>query len=144
MLYHTTPWMCLVALPVCVSVEGALVVQYLQSHKAELPFLLFLLIIGAIFAFGTVLAEYSIVKLTSSIVLNVVGLFKEIITIVFAVALLDESLTALNILGLVVSIIGIALFNVFKYRKFLKTGDPHSKNSANYTKLSTDVEETTV
>ena len=51
-----------------------------------------------------------------SITLSVAGIFKEVVTISFAVVLFGEDkLTTLNVLGLLVSICGIGYYNYIKY-----------------------------
>ncbi len=44
------------------------------------------------------------------------GVFKEVLTLTVACVLGHESLSALNILGLVTSIAGIVYYNVLKYQ----------------------------
>jgi hypothetical protein len=61
--------------------------------------------------------EYVLVHETSSLTLMVAGICKEILTVLAAIAVFGEHLGAVNGLGLAVTVLGVALFNLYKYSK---------------------------
>ena len=72
---------------------------------------------GAAIAFAMVWVEFTVIKLTSALTFMVAGTFKEIVTVLAAVAFLGESFSRINAAGLAVLVAGVALFNYTKYRK---------------------------
>jgi multidrug transporter EmrE-like cation transporter len=72
---------------------------------------------GAAIAFAMVWVEFTVIKLTSALTFMVAGTFKEIVTVLAAVAFLGESFSRVNAAGLAVLVAGVALFNYDKYRK---------------------------
>ena len=72
---------------------------------------------GAAIAFMMVWVEFTVIKLTSALTFMVAGTFKEIVTVLAAVAFLGESFSRINAAGLGVLVAGVALFNWTKYRK---------------------------
>lgn len=63
------------------------------------------------------MSEYVIVAETSALALSVAGMLKEIITILAAIWFWNDRITIVNGLGFAISIIGLALFNYFKFRR---------------------------
>jgi solute carrier family 35 protein C2 len=59
--------------------------------------------------------EYVLVHETSSLTLMVAGICKEILTVLAAVVVFGERLGAVNGLGLGVTVVGVLLFNLYKY-----------------------------
>ena len=78
---------------------------------------------GALIAFLMVWVEFTVISLTSALTFMVAGTFKEIVTVLAAVAFLGEDFTAVNAAGLAVLIAGVALFNYTKYRKIAAGGE---------------------
>ena len=70
---------------------------------------------GATIAFAMVWTEFAVIKATSALTFMVAGTFKEIVTVLAAVALLGEPFSPVNAAGLAVLIAGVALFNYNKY-----------------------------
>jgi solute carrier family 35 protein C2 len=70
--------------------------------------------IGGVLAFIMALVEYQLILITSVVTFTVAGIFKEIITIVFAQWIYKDKITSLEILGLIISIVGISLYNYYK------------------------------
>ena len=60
------------------------------------------------------ITEFWLVRLTSSLTLAVLGILKEICTIVFAVLLLGDRLTALDVAGFAVASLGVLLYALSK------------------------------
>ncbi|KAL4448483.1 hypothetical protein ABPG75_005702 [Micractinium tetrahymenae] len=71
----------------------------------------------ALVAFCMVVAEFALIANTSALTFMVAGTFKEIVTVAAAVIFLGENFTWVNGLGLLVLILGVVLFNWFKFRK---------------------------
>ena len=61
--------------------------------------------------------ELQIVALSSSLSLNVIGTFKEMVTIGFSVLIFGDPINAINGLGVIVTVSGITLYNRHRYRK---------------------------
>lgn len=72
---------------------------------------------GGMLAFFMSLAEYKLISSTSVITFTVAGIVKEIITIVTASIVFKDNISGNKIVGLVISIIGIALYNYIKIWK---------------------------
>ena len=135
LVYHISPLIVLVLFPIGVMVEGTAIRDLDFSRVMQL---LLVFVITSALAFGITLFEFLIVSATSSLTLNVVGLFKEIITICAAAVILKETLTEVNIWGLTLSIAGIAYYNSIKYRNVLTKGrDTHSHLA--YEKLAVEI-----
>ncbi|CAG8561398.1 5636_t:CDS:2 [Cetraspora pellucida] len=76
-----------------------------------------LMLIGGILAFCMTMSEFALIKNTSTVTLSVAGISKEVVVIMLSVLIYQDILTPLNILGLVVSIAGIAGYNYYKISK---------------------------
>lgn len=119
-VYYVSPCMGITLLPFALGIEGSHVLSSpllfgaptLHTFLSSLLYITF----GATLAFGLTLSEFMLVNHTSGLALSVAGIFKEVCTIVLAVLVMpDDHLTGLNVLGLVVSIIGIMYYNYLKY-----------------------------
>ncbi|CAG8491148.1 8191_t:CDS:2 [Scutellospora calospora] len=76
-----------------------------------------LMLAGGILAFCMTISEFALIKNTSTVTLSVAGISKEVVIIVLSVLIYQDQLTPLNILGLAVSIAGIAGYNYYKISK---------------------------
>lgn len=74
-------------------------------------------------AFGMNLAEFALIKRTSVVTLSVAGIFKEVLTIALASSVFGDELTPINVTGLCITILGIALYNFLKYRLITRGAD---------------------
>ncbi|GAC97721.1 permease of the drug/metabolite transporter [Pseudozyma hubeiensis SY62] len=74
-------------------------------------------------AFGMNLAEFALIKRTSVVTLSVAGIFKEVLTIALASSVFGDELTPINVTGLCITILGIALYNYLKYRLITRGAD---------------------
>jgi solute carrier family 35 protein C2 len=70
--------------------------------------------LGGVLAFLMVLIEFKLISITSVVTFTVAGIAKEIITIVLAQWIYKDKITPLEILGLIISIVGILLYNHYK------------------------------
>jgi solute carrier family 35 protein C2 len=72
------------------------------------------LIFGGLLSFCMILLEYGLICVTSVVTLSVVGILKEILTISLSHYIFGDTFSAMNISGLVISIVGIAMYNYIK------------------------------
>lgn len=76
--------------------------------------------VGACLAFLLTISEFLLVEYAGSLTMTVAGVFKELVTLVLAAATVSgNQLSALNVLGLCVSLLGIGGYNYIKYRENL-------------------------
>ncbi|KAK0525419.1 hypothetical protein OC834_005180 [Tilletia horrida] len=69
-----------------------------------------------VLAFCMHLSEFALIQRTSVVTLSVAGIFKEVSTIILASTIFGDELTPINVTGLCITILGIALYNWLKYR----------------------------
>ncbi|XP_051135754.1 probable sugar phosphate/phosphate translocator At1g06470 isoform X4 [Andrographis paniculata] len=89
---------------------------------------------GGILAFVMVLSEYILVSVTSAVTVTIAGVVKEVVTILVAVLYFHDEFTWIKGVGLAITMVGVSLFNWYKYEKLLKAknnhgGSPFSKYS---------------
>lgn len=73
---------------------------------------------------------YRLIKRTSVVTLSIAGIFKEVGTIFLSTVVFGDVMTPLNISGLIVTIFGIALYNVLKYNQSMKSPDRRGSGSS--------------
>ncbi|EMR10897.1 hypothetical protein PNEG_01043 [Pneumocystis murina B123] len=76
---------------------------------------LIMLIFPGIIAFAMIVSEYWLIKRTSIVTLSVAGICKEVITMGASAIFFKDHLDLINILGFIVTIVGIILYNIMKY-----------------------------
>ncbi|XP_022968905.1 probable sugar phosphate/phosphate translocator At1g06470 [Cucurbita maxima] len=76
-----------------------------------------LMLFGGALAFCMVLTEYILVSVTSAVTVTVAGVVKEAVTILVAVFYFHDKFTWLKGIGLIIIMIGVSLFNWYKYLK---------------------------
>ncbi|KAF9305740.1 Triose-phosphate Transporter [Mortierella antarctica] len=76
-----------------------------------------LLFLGGAIAFAMVLAEFNLIARTSVVTLSVLGIIKEVMTIVISALVFHDHLTVVNILGLFVTLAGIGFYHFMKLRE---------------------------
>eukprot|EP00877_Chromochloris_zofingiensis_P007804 jgi/Chrzof1/3277/Cz12g19080.t1 len=81
-----------------------------------------IIFLGAVIAFLMVWTEYQVIKETSALTFMIAGTCKEVVTILAAMMFFGDHLGVINGVGLVIVILGVLLFNAYKYRK-LKVGE---------------------
>lgn len=79
-----------------------------------------LMLFGGTLAFFMVLTEYILVSVTSAVTVTIAGVVKEAVTIVVAVFYFHDEFTWLKGAGLSTIIVGVSLFNWYKYQKLKK------------------------
>ncbi|XP_042449419.1 probable sugar phosphate/phosphate translocator At1g06470 [Zingiber officinale] len=95
--------------------------NYFDSSKHIIRSCLLMLLGGAL-AFCMVLMEYILVSATSAVTVTVAGIVKEAVTILVAVFYFHDQFTWLKGVGLLTIMVGVSLFNCFKYYKLKKEG----------------------
>lgn len=75
---------------------------------------------GGVLAFCMTMAEFSLIKATSTVTLSVAGIAKELVLLLASAIAFHDVLTPLNILGLVVSLAGIIAYNRYRYLRNTK------------------------
>lgn len=80
----------------------------------------FLMLFGGALAFCMVLTEYVLVSVTSAVTVTIAGVVKEAVTIVVAVFYFHDEFTWLKGVGLMIIMVGVSLFNWYKYDKLQK------------------------
>ncbi|KAF9988999.1 Triose-phosphate Transporter [Mortierella antarctica] len=89
-----------------------------------------LLFLGGLFAFAMVLAEFNLIARTSVVTLSVLGIIKEVVTIVVSSLVFHDQLTLVNILGLFVTLTGIGFYHFMKLREMKAKARRASKDLA--------------
>ncbi|XVF14549.1 hypothetical protein REPUB_Repub09cG0070900 [Reevesia pubescens] len=96
-----------------------------------------LMLFGGTLAFFMVLTEYVLVSVTSAVTVTIAGVVKEAVTILVAVFYFHDEFTWLKGAGLFTIMVGVGLFNWYKYQKQQKgkleedeTAGPLSTNHA--------------
>ncbi|CAL9151013.1 unnamed protein product [Musa hybrid cultivar] len=93
--------------------------NYFNSSKHIMQSCLLMLLGGAL-AFFMVLTEYILVSATSAVTVTVAGIVKEALTIMVAVFYFHDQFTWLKGFGLFTIMVGVSLFNWYKYHKLMK------------------------
>lgn len=88
-----------------------------------------LMLFGGTLAFFMVLTEYILVSITSAVTVTIAGVVKEAVTILVAVLYFHDQFTWLKGVGLVIIMVGVSLFNWYKYQK-LQKGESDEDNVA--------------
>ncbi|CAM8951653.1 unnamed protein product [Rhodiola kirilowii] len=92
-----------------------------------------LMVFGGTLAFLMVLTEFILVSMTSAVTVTIAGVVKEAVTILVAVLYLHDQFTWLKGLGLFVIMVGVSLFNWYKYNKLHKgNGFQEDPSAAKY------------
>ncbi|KAL5570876.1 hypothetical protein UlMin_020473 [Ulmus minor] len=90
-----------------------------------------LMLLGGTLAFFMVLTEYILISVTSAVTVTIAGVVKEAVTIVVAVIYFGDEFTWLKGFGLFVIMIGVSLFNLYKYQKHLTKEDETGSHTTN-------------
>ncbi|WVY93487.1 hypothetical protein V8G54_032575 [Vigna mungo] len=79
-----------------------------------------LMLLGGSIAFLMVLTEYVLISVTSAVTVTIAGVVKEAVTILVAVLYFHDRFTWLKGYGLLIILVGVSLFNWYKYLKLRK------------------------
>ncbi|XWS30057.1 hypothetical protein CRYUN_Cryun24cG0085600 [Craigia yunnanensis] len=99
-----------------------------------------LMLFGGTLAFFMVLTEYILVSVTSAVTVTIAGVVKEAVTILVAVFYFHDEFTWLKGAGLFTIMVGVGLFNWYKYQKLQNgkleedktAGSPTTNHAAKY------------
>lgn len=75
-----------------------------------------IILAGGSLAFFMIMSEFFLIKRTSVVTLSVCGIFKEVATIFISSLVFGDILTIINIIGLCITLFGIALYNWLKLK----------------------------
>ncbi|EJU04397.1 TPT-domain-containing protein [Dacryopinax primogenitus] len=121
-LYWLAPIMALTLLISSAVVEGLWNVFTSEFFQGTRVFkTLFFVVLPGLIAFLMVLSEFYIIKRAGVLPMSIAGIFKEVSTISVSTWLFGDHLTPVNITGVGITIIGIALFTWHKYKKSLES-----------------------
>ena len=119
-IFFLAPIMFVTLMLIAIPVEGfPQLVQGIRELSAEWGAIqtpLILLFPGTI-AFLMTASEFTLLKRSSVVTLSIAGIFKEVLTIGVAAVVFDDRLTAINITGLIVTLIAIGAYNYMKLSK---------------------------
>jgi len=76
-----------------------------------------ILLFPGFLAFCMTASEFALLQRTSVLTLSIAGIFKEVVTLSTASVVFDETLTLVNLAGVVITIIAIVAYNWMKYAK---------------------------
>lgn len=123
-LFFLTPVMFVVLLILAVPAEGLGALKTGLDHLAEskgIALGIGIVSFPGVIAFCMTSAEFALLKRTSVVTLSVSGIFKEVLTIMAAGFIFGDELTPINISGLVITIIAIAIYNYTRLTKMRRT-----------------------
>lgn len=76
-----------------------------------------ILLLPGLIAFCMTASEFALLQRTSVVTLSIAGIFKEVVTIVTAGQVFEDTMTAINLLGLAITIVAIGGYNYVKITK---------------------------
>lgn len=113
-LYQFAHWSALFIVPVALSMEHGVFTSEFFTHFDLAAEFTGLILFAGLISFSLIFAEVMLVKITSSLTLGVLGQVKELLQIVLAMMVFNDSLTVLNMVGLAISIIGAYAYRVVR------------------------------
>ena len=140
-IFFLAPVMFVSLLVIAVPIEGVreVIIGFteLLRVKGTTLSVLILLFPGCL-AFCMVSAEFALLKRTNVVTLSVCGIFKEVITIIIANMVFKDTMTPINISGVVITIACIAYYNYLKVQKMREEArlEVHLANKGSYSALS--------
>lgn len=139
MIFHVQPWMILSILPLAFAFEGAALSVSAKTFEytnvgVPLSFLM-KICVGGMIALCMELSEYLLLVNTSSLTLSILGIFKEMATLLLAHFANKDTMTLLNFCGLLLCLSGIGLHTYTKTRANPQVVGSDKKNDAALTKL---------
>ncbi|KAL8725837.1 MAG: hypothetical protein Q9181_006269 [Wetmoreana brouardii] len=119
-IFFLAPIMFLVLAILAIPVEGfSALGEGLQTVAAKhgTVFGIVILLFPGILAFCMTSSEFALLQRTSVVTLSICGIFKEVVTITTANLVFHDTLTPINVSGLIVTIGSIATYNYIKITK---------------------------
>lgn len=119
-IFFLAPVMFLTLVSIAIPVEGAGALlaglKAIAREKGALAAPLIVLFPGMI-AFLMTASEFALLQRTSVVTLSIAGIFKEAVTISAAALVFGDTMTPVNLVGLVVTLLAIAAYNWIKISK---------------------------
>jgi solute carrier family 35 protein C2 len=119
-IFFLAPVMFVTLVSIAIPVEGAGALfaglHRIAEEKGVLVAPLIILFPGLI-AFLMTASEFALLQRTSVVTLSIAGIFKEAVTILAAAVVFGDTMTAVNVVGLVVTLLAIAAYNWIKINK---------------------------
>ena len=119
-IFFLAPVMFLTLISIAIPVEGGRALlaglEAIAEAKGVLVAALIILFPGVI-AFLMTASEFALLQRTSVVTLSIAGIFKEAVTISAAAAVFGDTMTPVNIVGLVVTLAAIGTYNWIKIAK---------------------------
>jgi solute carrier family 35 protein C2 len=119
-IFHLAPIMFVSLLTVAMILEGPVALVNAELWQARGIWALPILLFPGLLAFLMTASEFGLIQRTSVVTLSVAGILKEVLTIGASAVMYGDALTLLNVSGLLVTIVGIALYNVLRFRSMRK------------------------
>ncbi|KAL8900652.1 MAG: hypothetical protein Q9192_000951 [Flavoplaca navasiana] len=119
-IFYLAPIMFLVLAILAIPVEGfSALGEGLQILTAEhgTVFGIVILLFPGVLAFCMTSSEFALLQRTSVVTLSICGIFKEVVTIATANLVFHDTLTPINVSGLIVTLGSISAYNYLKIRK---------------------------
>ncbi|TPX31116.1 hypothetical protein SmJEL517_g05452 [Synchytrium microbalum] len=137
------PVMALSLLTACAIIEGFGVVFASPFFSTASSALTTLGIItgGGFIAFALTMVEYLLITTTSVLTFSVAGIVKEIITISISTAVFGDTFTPMNVVGLVISLVGILGYNVLRISAATSTSRNGDEEQDFYKRVQDDEED---
>jgi len=113
MIYHVQPIMVITLFPFALAFESSRIVELIgqvnESNLDVASIYVVKILIGGVLAFFMETSEFMLLSQTSSLTLAISSILKEILTMSLAVMYQSTDLSTINLVGLVVCLVGIAL-----------------------------------
>lgn len=115
-IFYLSPAMCLILFVLGVFVEGwgnfvSSDIWRVKGFFATIG----LIVVPGCLAFMMTLCEFKLLKVSQVVTLSVAGIFKELLTIVFSSIIFGDKLSAVNVLGLLITFADILWYNLFRH-----------------------------
>ncbi|KAJ1367986.1 hypothetical protein KIN20_029498 [Parelaphostrongylus tenuis] len=127
MVAHVQPWMLIPIVPLIIIFEGSELsynTVFFYNGKYEAIEIVLLIVFGGLLAFCMEMSEYLLLVNTSGITLNIFGIVKEVATLLLAHILNNDRLSWINLSGLVLCLLGMALHGMTRKRQRSRPGSP--------------------
>lgn len=118
-MYLTQPASAVILIPFIFIVEGKKIMNVFSDHEwqsSDNSNVIWIIVLCSPMAFLLLLAEYYVVKLTSSVTITVAGVGKEIFVIFLGVIFWHESLSFSQLCGILLSIVGILIYSYLRHK----------------------------
>ncbi|WVQ78542.1 hypothetical protein IAT38_000628 [Cryptococcus sp. DSM 104549] len=121
-IFWLAPLMALTLGVVSMALEGWFTVlgsEFFQGWRAFQT--IGVIVLPGTAAFAMVASEYFVIQRAGVVPLSIAGIFKEVSTISISAWVFGDQLTTFNIIGVVITITGIALYSFHKYQKSISS-----------------------